>query len=220
MPRSKAVDQPTVPALPQVKRAGERIGEIARELFYRQGIRAVGIDEIVSRAGVTKPSLYRSYASKDELTAAYLRGYDAEFWIGFDRAAADHPHDPREQLFAWLEDLASRAVEPGYRGCGITNAAVEYPLAGHPARLVAEASKAQLRSRLRELAGRMGARRADQLGDSLLLLIEGAYASGQVFGEGGPAGAVAQAADMLIEAHLARRTPPRPRVKDIQPWLL
>lgn len=43
-------------------RAAERIFDTACDLFYRDGIRAVGVDEIVTRAGVTKPSLYRSFA--------------------------------------------------------------------------------------------------------------------------------------------------------------
>ena len=55
----------------------DRIRQSARELFYREGIRAVGVDEIVNRAGVTKPSLYRSFSSKDALAAAYLAHYDA-----------------------------------------------------------------------------------------------------------------------------------------------
>src|SRR5512146_803779 len=54
-------------------RAADRIRKTARELFYREGIRAVGVDEIVARAGVTKPSLYRTYRSKDELTVAVLQ---------------------------------------------------------------------------------------------------------------------------------------------------
>ena len=57
-------------------RAADRIRQTARDLFYREGIRAVGVDEIVTRAGVTKPSLYRSFPSKDELAAAYLRDYE------------------------------------------------------------------------------------------------------------------------------------------------
>ena len=57
--------------------AADRIRKTAREMFYRDGIRAVGVDAIVNQAGVTKPSLYRSFSSKDELAAAYLRDYDA-----------------------------------------------------------------------------------------------------------------------------------------------
>src|SRR6185437_10067424 len=54
------------------KRAGERVFEIAADLFYRQGIRSVGVEAIVKQAGVAKISLYRSYASKDDLIVAYL----------------------------------------------------------------------------------------------------------------------------------------------------
>jgi AcrR family transcriptional regulator len=193
-PKSPNIEQPA-PARP---RAADRIRQTARELFYRQGIRAVGVDEIVTRAGVTKPSLYRGFSSKDELAAAYLRDFDAGFWKRFDAAVAAHPGDPRAQLRSFLEWLAGRATKPGYRGCGLTNAAIEYPEAGHPARLVAQANKRELRRRLTEMAAAMGAAEPDVLGDGLLLLMEGAFASGQLFGERGPARSVAEIADKLI----------------------
>ena len=86
----------------------------------------------------------------------------------------------------------------------MTNAAVEYPEPDHPARLVSEENKKELRRRLRAIAAGMGARDADDLGDGLLLLIEGAYISAQLFGPGGPSGAVARNAELLIEASLAK----------------
>ncbi|HWL81521.1 MAG TPA: TetR/AcrR family transcriptional regulator [Roseomonas sp.] len=182
--------------------AAARIREAAAELFYRLGIRAVGVDEIVSRAGVTKPSLYRSFSSKDELAACYLRDYEGQFWQRFDAAVAAHPGDPRAQIVAFLRPLGERAATKGYRGCGLTNAAVEYPASGHPARLVSEAHKRELRRRLRAMAAEMGARDPEALGDGLLLLIEGAFVSGQLFGAGGPAARVAENADRLIGAWL------------------
>ena len=186
-------------------RAVDRIRQTAGDLFYHQGIRAVGVDEIVTRAGVTKPSLYRGFSSKDELAAAYLRDFDARFWKRFDDAAAAHPGDPRAQIRAYLEGLAKRATKPGYRGCGLTNACVEYPESGHPARLVAEANKRALRQRLTEMAAQMGAAEPEVLGDGLLLLMEGAFASSQLFGKAGPAGSVAEIADTLIVAMTTKR---------------
>src|SRR5436190_6840398 len=183
-------------------RAAQRILDVAHKLFYAEGIRAVGVDEIVRQAGVTKPSLYRSFASKDELAAAYLREYDKAFWQRFDAAVAAHPGEPRKQIIEFLEGVAHRAVKPAYRGCGMTNAAVEYPEPGHPARLVGEENKRELRRRLREMAAGMGAADSDTLGDGLLLLIEGAYISGQLFGPGGPAASVAANADRLIAASM------------------
>ena len=185
-------------------KAGEKILDVARDLFYREGIRAVGVDEIVKRAGVTKPSLYRSFPSKDELAASYLRQYDLEFWARFDEAVDAHPGHPRAQIIAFLTRVGKRTQMPQYRGCGMTNAAVEYPEHGHPARVVSEANKQELRRRLRAMATAMGAGDADTLGDGLLLLIEGAYISGQLFGLGGPAQSVARNADLLIEASLKK----------------
>jgi AcrR family transcriptional regulator len=184
----------------QAPRAAEKILGVARDLFYRRGIRAIGVDEIVKQAGVTKPSLYRSFPSKDELAASYLRVFDKEFWARFDEAVAAHPGDPRGQILAFLTRVGKRTQKPGYRGCGMTNAAVEYPEHDHPARTVSEDNKRELRRRLREMAAAMGARDAATLGDGLLLLIEGAYISGQLFGLGGPAASVARNAELLISA--------------------
>lgn len=187
--------------------ASARILGAARDLFYRQGIRAIGVDEIVRQAGATKPSLYRSFASKDELAASYLRGYEQEFWHRFDKAVADHPGNPRAGLLAYLEGLGSRAQKSGYRGCGLTNACIEYPELCHPVRLVSVANKGQLRRRLRTMAAEMGAMEPDDLGDGLLLLIEGAFVTGQIFDVAGPAGTVARSADRLIAASLPPAAP-------------
>ena len=198
--KKAAADTPAKPLL-----AADGIRKTAREMFYRDGIRAVGVDAIVNQAGVTKPSLYRSFSSKDELAAVYLRDYDAEFWGRFNAACDAHPGDPQAGLRAYLSGLSVRAVQNGYRGCGLTNAAVEYPEAGHPARVVAVEHKVELRRRLAAMAAEMGAPDPAKLGDGLLLLIEGAFVSSQLFGEGGPAARVADMADLLIDAHLGRR---------------
>lgn len=183
-------------------KAAERIRRTARELFYREGIRAIGVEEIVNRAGVTKPSLYRSYASKDELAAEYLRDYEAAFWEVFDAGVQAHPGDARAQLMAYLQGLAQRATQAGYRGCGLTNAVVEYPGDDHPARKVAQVHKRKLRTRLVAMCESMGARSPEVLADGLLLLLEGTYASGQLFGRQGPARSLVAAAEQLIDASL------------------
>jgi AcrR family transcriptional regulator len=185
------------------KRAAERIRESARDLFYRQGIRAVGVDEIVNHAGVTKPSLYRSFRSKDELAADYLRHMGEEGLARFDAIISANPDDPRGQFRLWLSDLRKRATTRGYRGCGTTNAVVEYPDRKHPARKVAADIKDRFRARLVKLARDMGAGKPDRLGDGLLLLMEGVYASGQLFGRDGPARVVVDAADALMDSSCA-----------------
>ncbi|HEY4973197.1 MAG TPA: TetR/AcrR family transcriptional regulator [Steroidobacteraceae bacterium] len=186
-------------------KAGDRIRETAKQLFYRDGIRAVGVDEIVRQARATKPSMYRSFASKDELAAAYLRDWDSAFWQRIDAVVAAHPDDARAQLRLFLARASLRMRQPGYRGCALTNAAIEYPERGHPARRVAEANKRKLRRRLRQWAFAMGAKQPRLLGDGLTLLLEGAFASSQLFGSDGPARALPRVADQLIEAALGRR---------------
>ena len=182
------------------KRAAERILETAGELFYQEGIRAIGVDEIVARAGVTKPSLYRSYSSKDELAADYLRRHSAERRKAFDEAMAEIPGDLRGSFRKWLKALSQKAAGPNYRGCGNSNAAVEYPERDHPARKVAAENKRLFLIRLRALAKAMGARQPEVLADALLLVIEGTYTSGQLFGPSGPARNVVDVADTLIDA--------------------
>ncbi|WP_298957525.1 TetR/AcrR family transcriptional regulator [uncultured Methylobacterium sp.] len=184
-------------------RAGERVRAAARELFYRRGIRAVGVDEIVAKAGVTKPSLYRGFASKDALAVACLEDFDAAFHARLDAGLAAHPGDLRAGLLAFLTGLGERTARPDYRGCGLSNALVEHPEPDHPARLTALAHKRSVRARLAGISAGLGARDPEALGDGLLLLIEGTFTSGQIFGAGGPARALAAAASALIAAATA-----------------
>jgi AcrR family transcriptional regulator len=184
--------------------AAARILSAAFELFYRSGIRAVGVEQIVTHAGVTKPSLYRAYPSKDELAACYLREYGDMFWARFNEARAAHPGDPRAQVLTYLRGVGGRAAASGYRGCGVSNAAVEYPEADHPVRVVSEAHKRELRALLHEMAAGMGATDPQALGDGLLLMMEGVFISGQIFGEDGPAARAAENAERLIDAWTAK----------------
>lgn len=182
-------------------KASERILLTAETLFYREGARAIGVDEIVERAGATKPTLYRAFGSKDQLIAAYLEGQRARALRYFDEAEAAHPGDARTQVLSYFEALGRRALRPDYRGCGLTNAAVEYPDPRHLGRKVAVAHKAEVRERLRGLARAMDARKPKKLADGLMLLIEGVFVTSQLFGEDGPAQAARGAAEALIDAH-------------------
>ncbi len=199
-----AMKKTVEPAEERPVRAADRIRASASELFYREGIRAVGVDEVVERAGVTKPSLYRSFASKDDLAAAYMRDYDLDFWEKFENPGGKSYSDPREHVLAYIRVLSTRAVRKGYRGCGLSNATIEYPARDNPARQVAEAHKKVFRKRLRELASSMGARHPAVLGDALLLLIEGIYSTGQQ-SEEGPAESALTVAKLLIDASVGKR---------------
>src|SRR6266481_6120698 len=85
----------------------QRILAVAGELFYRHGIRAVGVESIAEAAGTNKMTLYRHFESKDELVAEYLRQQAAKaeaWWAGLE---AQHPGDPLAHIRAWLAAMAA-----------------------------------------------------------------------------------------------------------------
>src|SRR5882672_1652746 len=182
--------------------ARKRIFDTASKLFYRRGIRAVGVETIAAQADTTKMSLYRNFPSKDLLVAEWLRDHDATFWRTWEAMASGHPEDPRKQLQAAFALLAKHVADPKARGCPMANAAVELAEKDHPARKVIEAHKAKLRNRLEAICGEVKARDPGLLADQLFLLMEGAQVTSQTLGVRGPARNVARAAEMLIEAHL------------------
>ena len=184
------------------KPAGEKVFEVAGDLFYRKSIRSVGVETIVKEAGVAKISLYRSFASKDDLIVAYLRDRNADYWRGLDRMTAKEK-DPRAQLRVLIDYIATRTTTPGYRGCPFINYAAEFPDAAHPGHRVVAENKQRMRERLVSLTEAIGARRPAGLADALFLLIEGAYASSQTLGgRKGPAASLPWAAEALVESQM------------------
>lgn len=184
------------------KPARERILDAASEMFYRDGIRAVGIDAIIARSGVAKMSLYRHFASKDALVIAWLEQRDRAFWQRWKRAEATCPGDPRGQIEAIIDMVVARVTNPHWRGCPFLNTSTEFPEPTHPARAVILANKHEVYARLHVLAAAAKARDPDLLAKQLQLLIDGAYAMGQSLGPDGPAGAVATAGRVLIAAQI------------------
>jgi AcrR family transcriptional regulator len=192
---------PAAKASPSRKLARDRVFEVAADLFYREGVRAVGVDTIVKQAGVAKISLYRSFPSKDDLVVAYLENRNAEFWLQWDEAFDRYKDDPRAQLHAIMTYLARRTSKPGYRGCPFINFCSEFPDVSHPGRRVAEANKREMRRRFVAIAEALDVQKPKQLADGLLLLVEGAYAISQTLGgPKGPANAIVWAAQALVDA--------------------
>jgi AcrR family transcriptional regulator len=180
----------------------DRIVAAARDLFYRQGIRAVGVDAIAEAAGTNKMTLYRHFDSKDELVAEYLRGLAAEKNGVWEAIEAAHAGDPRAQLQAWLVEAANNVSDPKSRGCALANAAVELPEKGHPARCVIEQCKQNSREKLVALCERAGARDPGLLADQLFMLLEGALVCTQSTGREGPSCHFVSAGQAIIDAQL------------------
>lgn len=179
----------------------QRILAAAGELFYRHGIRAVGVESIAEAAGTNKMTLYRHFDSKDQLVAEYLRqeaGKSDAYWTELARA---HPGDPLAQIRAWLAGMAAHVADCNERGCALANAAVELPEKDHPARVVIEDCKRRQRAELAGLCGRAGLSEPEMLADELLLLIEGARVTAQSMGADGLDARLVRMSEALIAAH-------------------
>lgn len=179
--------------------AQARILAAVDTLFYREGARAVSVDEVVKLAGVNKMSVYRQFGSKDDLLLHYLQLRDTRFQDNFAASLARHPGKPGAQIVQVFRDLAERATQPGYRGCPFVNIAIEFPERDHPARRMVADHKARLRQQLQRLATEADATDPAQLADGLALLIEGAYAASQTYA---PAEAMLRALPTVAEAML------------------
>ncbi|MHA6623003.1 TetR/AcrR family transcriptional regulator [Pseudonocardia sp. DLS-67] len=161
----------------------EHVLEVAHDLFYWQGIRAIGVDRIAAEAGVAPTTLYRLWASKDDLVAAYVERADHAYREWFDAALGDG--SPRERILSLFDELAVQTQPDRCRGCPFQMALTEFPAPEVAAHRNAAANKAWVRGRLGEVTAELpdGAALADQLA----LLMEGVYASAQALGAEGPA---------------------------------
>jgi AcrR family transcriptional regulator len=177
-----------------------RILAAAAGLFYRHGIRAVGVEAIAEAACTNKMTLYRHFASKEVLVAEYLREAARAADRCWERLAQAHPGDALGQLFAWLEEMAGH-LAPEERGCALANAAIELPDKDHPARRVIEEYKRAQRMRLTRLSEEAGLGEPEVLADELHLLLEGARVSAQSVGSEGLAARVMHVGKAMIAAH-------------------
>src|SRR6266545_5209940 len=179
----------------------ERIIAVAADLFYRHGIRAVGVEAIAEAAGTNKMTLYRHFVSKDELVAEYLRCLAEKANSSWGKLAAQHPRDPRAQLRAWLDKMADHLESGDERGCPLANAAVQLPDKDHPARRVIEAFKNAQRNRIIELCAAANLAEPELLADELFLLLEGVRVTAQSMGHAGLGDRLVRMGEAMIAAH-------------------
>ena len=181
-----------------------RLLAVAAELFYRHGIRAVGVEAIAEAAGTNKMTLYRHFPSKDELVAECLRQFARESVQRWQIYEDTHPGDPRAQVRAWLADVASILADKNHRGCALANAAIELPDRTHPARRVVEEFKLGQRKRLTQLCRSAGLNDPEMLADELYLLLEGARVTAQSVGSEGLSARLTRMGEAMIAAHEAK----------------
>ncbi len=166
LPSSEPLDLAGLPAR-------QRLLLTAHRLFYRDGIRATGIDRVIAEAGVTKVTFYRHFPGKNDLVLAYL-GYRHEQWMAwFDQALQHHcGRRSTNAVQALLPALREWFADGAFRGCAFLNAAVEL---GATVAGVRELACAHKQHMTRSIAGLLpaGARR-DQQAHLLGIAVDGA----------------------------------------------
>jgi AcrR family transcriptional regulator len=178
--------------------ARERILATASDLFYREGIRAIGVDTVVERSGVSKTSLYRVFDSKDALISAFAVEKDRLFWAWWDGVEEQHAEDPRALLEALLSGIAKRIAHPAFRGCPFLNLVTEFPDDSYPGRVIARGNKEQMRARLATIVARLGVSDPNRTASQIALLINGAYVTGLMAESGDLRGDLIDAAMKLL----------------------
>jgi AcrR family transcriptional regulator len=137
--------------------ARERILAAAYELFSSRGIRAVGVDEIVERAGVARMTVYRQFGSKDELVVAFLARREALWTDGWLRADVERrATDPAERLLAIFDVFDGWFRGPAFEGCSFINVMLETADPAHSAHVASVAHLANIRAFLEQLATEAG----------------------------------------------------------------
>ncbi|MQY28871.1 TetR/AcrR family transcriptional regulator [Nocardia aurantia] len=195
---------PGGPRTPQVRGPALRdaLLDIACRLFYRNGVHAVGVDEVVRHAGVAKASLYRWFPTKDALILAVLDRVDELFWARWDEVAADSAGDPAVELRGQIAWMTDRAASPGYRGCAFVNIAAEFSAGHNEIRDRCLRHERELGIRLRELGRRLAVPDPDSFADQLQLGIVGTFTTAGLFAGDGPGRRLPALLDAILAAHL------------------
>jgi AcrR family transcriptional regulator len=183
-------------------RARERILETAYELFSRRGIRAVGTEEIIERAGVARSTLYRHFRAKEDLVLAFLQRREQRWTREFVEAEARRRGStPREQLLAIFEVFDEWFHRDDFEGCSFINILLEVGDRDDP---VGDASVAHLeyiRSVVARLAADAGVEDPEAFAESWHILMKGSIVAA---GEGDVLAAKRARAmgESLLDAHV------------------
>ncbi len=183
----------------------ERILVTAQQLFYQQGYRATGINQIVKEAKVAKASFYEHFASKDELALAYLQEIGRLSQCDCESVLTDRS-EPRKALLALFDFIEAQFVKSNFVGCPMQNLTAEISLEEH--RLHQEAvvdKKDHIKSDIRQTVAALksGSKQhaqldIDETSNALFLLVEGAMTTSRIYRDVWPFQAARQAAESLL----------------------
>ncbi|MDH2507229.1 TetR/AcrR family transcriptional regulator [Acinetobacter baumannii] len=161
------------------KTARQKILDAAATLFYNDGITVTGINTVTAKADVAKMSLYNNFSSKGELVDAYIAARHQE-WLDLYQKRLEKTKTAKEAILAVFDayqDHAEFAYEKGFRGCGLLNAAAEFP-ANSSGRNAVRQHKEQVEAIVAEHLNRLlkDSQRVSYIASQLSFLLEGSMA--------------------------------------------
>lgn len=176
-----------------------KVVDTALRLFYEHGLHAVSVDTILIEAGVSKPTLYKYFRSKNELILAALRLRDEQIRNWFMREMERRGKSAREQLLALFDILDEFIQGKEFRGCMFINATVEFPGLDDPIHHAAAEHKRIFGRHIAQLVDSLQVLAPDELTQELLILMEGAIITAHVSQSTTAAKYAKKSAEVLID---------------------
>ena len=157
------------------RKTRKAIVDAAGRLFYGEGIRAVSVDSVAEKAGVTKKTLYYHFASKDELIAAYLKAQDQPALDLYRRWYAEADGTIAERVKSLFERFAEAASSPRWKGCGFLRTTAELAaFPGHPAVVAGARHKKRFEAWLAEIMEDAAVSEPEAVARQVVVLLDGA----------------------------------------------
>lgn len=151
----------------------------AYDLFSRQGTRTVGVDAVIGEAGVAKMTLYRNFASKDDLILAFLERRETLWTVGWVRAQSQRRGEtPVQRLLAIFEIFGEWFAQPDFEGCSFITTLLEVANRDSAVRQASVRHLANIRSYLFDLAAQAGVADPDSFARQWHILMKGSIIAG------------------------------------------
>jgi AcrR family transcriptional regulator len=197
----------------EAKSGRGRLLDRAIDLFYANGFHAVGLDNILAAAGVTKTTFYKHFDSLEELMVVAVERrhrWESDAWARAVTGVAGG--DERGRFIALFDVMDRWFNEPEFRGCLFINVAAEFPDPSDPVHKIAVVHKREQRDAWRDLAARLGAAEPDGFADQYAVLVEGTLILRHVHGRNDAARVTRPVAEALVDRHVPRAARPASRM--------
>ena len=159
----------------------EQLLQTALSLFSSDGFKATSVDKILSESGVSKPTLYRYFNSKDELIIAALSDWEVTLRASLVDVMQRDGEEPRARLLALFDQLQTWFDSSDFNGCLLIKAILEFPTDDGRILQLAEDHKQALSAAIRDIVALGGAKDPGELTADLILLIDGATIQAQAY---------------------------------------